>query len=718
MRVSQLLRRGCQLAGVLLLGLATGFGAAAAEGGTGAAADQALAAYFREETTRLSGRCLADIRSQADWTARRELYRRQLLEMLGLWPLPERADLRAVVTGRSEHDGFALERLHFQSLPGLYVTGDLYLPVGQAQPVPAILYVCGHGQVVKNGVSYGNKVAYHQHGIWFARHGYVCLLIDTVQLGEIQGVHHGTYRLGQWWWNARGYTPAGVETWNGMRALDYLASRPEVDRQRLGMTGRSGGGAYTWYVAAVDDRVKVAAPVAGITDLENHIVDGTVEGHCDCMFMVNTYRWDYPQVAALLAPRPLLIANSDKDTIFPLDGVLRVHEQVRRIYQLYGATTNLGLLITEGPHKDTQDLQLPVFRWFNRFLKREDPVIEQAAVKRFEPEQLKVFAALPPDARNTNIQETFVPLAAPAPVPASVDAWRRQRDEWATALRQRSFGGWPAEVTPLNLRLVFSEVSSGLRLQAYDFTSQPGVELRLFVAQRAGLRRPRRIELTVLDETQWRAWVRAFRFAFANELNAGQVPAPARLSVPQDQYLPATDAEAFAEVQTRIASSDAAWAWLLPRGIGLTAWTATPAQIAQLRRRFMLVGQTLDGMRVWDIRRGIEATRAVKGLNRLPLTLVGEADAAVNALLAAVFEPGVVELRLTRLPASFRDGPDYLNVLRVLDVPQAVAMVAERTGVRLLQPQAGDWTYPVQAARHLAWGDDRVWVETGAPASR
>ena len=145
-----------------------------------------------------------------------------------------------------------------------------------------------------------------------------------------------------WWWLCRGYTPAGVEAWNCVRALDYLETRKEVDANRIGVTGRSGGGAYSWWIAAIDERIKVAVPVAGITDLQNHVVDGCVEGHCDCMFIVNTYRWDYPLVAALVAPRPLLISNSDKDTIFPLDGVLRVHEKVRRIYKLYGAEKQPG----------------------------------------------------------------------------------------------------------------------------------------------------------------------------------------------------------------------------------------------------------------------------------------------------------------------------------------------------------------------------------------
>jgi cephalosporin-C deacetylase-like acetyl esterase len=177
-----------------------------------------------------------------DWSARRYALRGQLFEMLGLSPLPERTDLGVVVTGVVEHEEFSVEKLHFQSLPGLYVTANFYLPKTRNGPLPSILYVCGHSRVVKDGVSFGNKAGYQHHGAWFARHGYACLTIDTVQLGEIEGLHHGTYREGLWWWNSRGYTPAGVEAWNSMRAVDYLQSRPEVDPTRMGVTGRSGGG--------------------------------------------------------------------------------------------------------------------------------------------------------------------------------------------------------------------------------------------------------------------------------------------------------------------------------------------------------------------------------------------------------------------------------------------------------------------------------------------
>jgi dienelactone hydrolase len=321
-------------------------------------ADKTLAEYFRAETAKLSNLCLADVKTLDEWKTKREVYRKQLFEMLSLDPLPEKTALAPVITGKVEHEEFTVEKIHYQSKPGLYVTGNLYIPIGLDKPAPTILYVCGHAVGIKNGIRYGNKAPYQHHCAWFARHGYVCFVIDTVHRGEIEGIHHGTYRYKMWWWNSRGYTSAGVEAWNCIRALDYLQTRKEVDKEHIGVTGRSGGGAYSWWLAALDDRIKVSVPVAGITDLQNHIVDGCVEGHCDCMYIVNTYRWDYALVAALVAPRPLLISNSDKDSIFPLDGVVRLHEKVRHIYKLYNVEKNLGLHITEGPHKDTQEMRI------------------------------------------------------------------------------------------------------------------------------------------------------------------------------------------------------------------------------------------------------------------------------------------------------------------------------------------------------------------------
>jgi len=667
----------------------------AAESST-ARGDAMIAEYFRVETARLSDACLADIGSLADWEAKRPEYRRQLLEMLGLDPLPERTDLKAVVTAQTEHDEFIVERLHFQSRPGLYVTGNLYLPRQRQTPLPAVLYVCGHGASKKDGVSFGNKVSYQHHGAWFARHGFVCLTIDTLQMGEIEGIHHGTYRYDMWWWLNRGYTPAGVEAWNCIRALDYLQSRPEVDPQRLGVTGRSGGGAYSWWIAAIDDRIQVAVPVAGITDLENHVVDGCVEGHCDCMYMVNTYRWDYPLVAALVAPRPLLISNTDRDGIFPLDGVVRTYEQVRRIYELYGQRDKLGLQITAGPHRDTQELHIHAFRWMSQHLRGDDSLIEKAAVKFFEPPELKVFETLPEDQENTTIQETFVPAATLPTVPKNAAQWLALRDDWLQALREKSFLAWPADAPPLAVQAVGSAERDGVRFSVYDFDSQLAIRLRLYVAHREGLDKPGSILLNVLDDRAWTEMLAAYRVAFADQLS--------------DETLPDGDVEGFRKIADSISGSDAVLAYVAPRGIGPTAWDPSARKQIQHQRRFYLLGQSLDGMRVWDVRRAAQALRSLDGLKAAPLSMQSCRQMAGVTLYASLFEPDLVQLDLHGLPSTHRDGPFFLNVNRYLDMPQAAATAAERSRLVLHDVNPADWQYARSVADALAWPGEQLQI--------
>lgn len=645
--------------------------------------DRMLVGTFRAETEKLSSRCLTEVKSLADWKDRRDVYRHQLFEMLGLDPLPARGDLKATITLKVERDDFTVENLHFQSSPGLYVTANLYLPKNLSRPAPTVLYLSGHGPVISNGVSYGNKVSYQHHGAWFARNGYVCLVVDTLQLGEILGLHHGTYRENLWWWNSRGYTPAGVEAWNCIRALDYLSTRPEVDTNRFGATGRSGGGAYSWWIAALDERIKAVAPVAGITDLYNHVVDGVVEGHCDCMFTVNTHRWDYPQVAALVAPRPLLIVNTDADSIFPLDGVMRLHSEVRRIYELHHASTNLGLVIAPGPHKDTQDLQVPVFRWFNMHLKGEDPLIEMAAVKLLAPRQLKVFATLPPDAMNTNIHATFVPTAGVPPLPRDRTEWLAQVSRLKQEFKEKSLAGWPSEPGPLRLERKFTQTESGLTLEGFDFDSEPTMRLRLYVLSHAGLDGVKKISLRVLDATQWPREIGALEKVFSDSLVE-----EAKIN---DVRTPGTSS--LATVRKLVTGDSNVTVFFAPRGIGLNAWSVDRRREAHIRRRFMLLGQTLDSMRAWDIKRACQAVRLVPSLHSGELELMASGSMAINAACAGVFEPTVDRLELIAPSSAFAQGPDYLNALRVLDVPQLIALALERCRVSLVCREPGEWDY-------------------------
>lgn len=663
--------------------------------------DRMVAEYFRQETALLAGRCLADIHSLEDWTSRRDEYRRQLGEMLGLDPLPPRTDLKTVVTGKRETQWFTVENLHFQSRPGLYVTGNLYVPKNLDKPAPAVLYVCGHSQVKKNGVSYGNKTAYQHHGGWFARNGYVCLTIDTLQLGEIEGLHHGTYREGMWWWNSRGYTPAGVEAWNCVRALDYLQSRPEVDGERLGVTGRSGGGAYSWWIAALDDRIKVAVPVAGITDLENHVVDGCVEGHCDCMFMVNTYRWDYPQVAALVAPRPLLIANTDSDGIFPLNGVERLHAKVRGIYRLYGADDKLGLQISPGPHKDIQELQVAAFRWFNRFLKGDsESLIENTGVTYFTPEELQVFRdGLPADQINTRIHEQFVPLAETPQMPASKEQWNKLRERWHTALKEKCFRGWPQESVPLNVSEAHAATHDKLVTRAYDFDSQAGVRLRFYVAYDPSHTGARPLNICV---------------GMSHRVNR-EALTKWREALPQDfagMELPEAN-----EVGGESESATAIHVLVLPRGVGRTQWDPSDKKQVQNRRRFMLLGQTLAGMQVWDVCRALEAIRTLAACRSVTdIKVCGKSDMATIVLYAACFAPDDLSLVLDT-PSPGSNAPDFLNVLRYLDLPQVAALAGMKCrSVDIFMRDGGGYDFASTLVQQLGAGS--VVVHTAAQSGR
>ena len=663
--------------GPVALLLLTGHSSAQEPKADYAANRKQLDAYFRDQTKRINDACLAGLTTRADWEAKRPGSRRQFLDMMGLWPLPPRTDLRPVVTGTFTAGAVTVERLHFQSMPGLYVTANLYLPANRAAGarLPAILYVCGHGNVVVNGVSFGSKVHYQYHPAWFAANGYACLILDTVELGEIRGDHHGTHGAKMWWWQSRGYTPAGVELWNAMRALDYLESRPEVDAQRIGLTGRSGGGATSWWVAAADERVKAVVPVAGIADLHAHLneapaprlADGVIAGHCDCMYMVNTYRWDFAQVAALVAPRPLLLGNSDKDDIFPVDGYRRLADKARKVYDLYGAGEKFQLLETTGPHTDTPELHAGINAWMARWLKNDTS--KQAApdlTKRFEPQQLKVFDKLPEPRRNETIHDTFVPAAkfAPPADAATAKAWWADRQpKLKAALAEYVFGGWTKSPPPLNATVAADVTRDGLRLRAIDFTSEPHVPLRLWLATTAAAT-PTEIQVRVLDDDGYAAWCAALGPDFAAALkHTGKLE---------------RNAAEFAKLK----SPHTAFAAVAPRGIGPTRWAAPGSKDdTHIRRRFPLIGQTLDGQRVWDVVRAAEAVR-VPDLKDAKLTLSGRGEAAGLALYAGVFGPPA-DLDLAQLPPSHVAGPVLLNVRRHTDIPEVLALASAGRAVRV-----------------------------------
>ena len=548
-------------------------------------------------------------------------------------------------------DGYVVDMVHYQSRPRLYVTGNLYRPksVKPGERLPAVFYVCGHSYQGRPG----NKTAYQSHGIWFAKHGYVCLVVDSLQLGEIAAIHHGTYREGRWWWHSRGYTPAGVECWNGIRGIDYLISRADVDPQRIAVTGISGGGAATFWIAAADERVKVAVPVSGMADMHSYVTDRVINGHCDCMTFYNTFQWPWTRIAALIAPRPLLFANSDQDVIFPMDANDRVINRLKRVYSLYGASDLVGAAVSMGGHAYRKDLRQAAYRFINMHLKDDprivtdseaDLVAVQGEEKRYpiEPAKLRVFpkdSDLPKDELNTTIDQYFVPMAQVLPPrQGEFDAWRtRLRDE----LLRVTFCGLPARV-PL-AKLVDQVQAGGARLE-----SEPGIEVGIeCVAAMKSAKEIKRVLLVVRNpESKPPAaeWLRSVQ------------------ETGDEVYLCA------------------------PRGVDRTRWTRkNPPNYVE--RSHVLLGRTVDAGRVWDV---AAVARYLYGKHgcKTPVYVLGEGPAGVLAAYAALWEPEIAGAILNKPPLSHMeaDAPALLNVLRVCDIPEVLGMLAPRPVVVYAAP--------------------------------
>ncbi len=637
--------------------------------------DEQLDQYFinkTEEIERITSQQLANI---SDWEAYHRHSRRQLQDMLGLLPWPKKSSLRAKITGTVEHNDFIVQKIHFQSMPGLYVTGNLYLPKKIEQPLPAIIYVCGHATVKKDGYNFGAKVHYQHHPAWFARHGYICLIIDTLQLGEIEGIHHGLHRYDRLWWLSRGFTPAGVEAWNGIRAIDYLISRPEVDRQHIGVTGRSGGGVTSWWIAALDDRITAAVPVAGITDMRNHIIDGCIEGHCDCMFMFNHHRWDFAKVVSLVAPRPTLLSNTDRDPIFPLDGVYRIYREVRPIYESHNAADHFALHVTAGGHQDVQELRIHAFRWFDRHLKNRDELIRKPAERFFTPEELRVFESLPNDEINTKIDRLFIGSAPSLEVALNDQDVPRVKMKWRQDL-DTVFSFWPANDSVFPLTLLNSSTHKNLNLYTYRLSSDDYTTLPVFHFENPHGKFSSKIKIIVIDDRNWSDWGGIMAVVDpGNQL--------------WETLSPLTPERSKA---WQLISQHKHLYLIVRRGTGPARFTGDKFKQTQIRKRFYLLGETLDGMQTWDLRQAINAIVADIPERNPILSVEAQGTTAGQLLYASLYHDSSLELVLDGLPTSHMpNGPHYPRILKYLDIPAALLLASEKHEISIKGENNHKW---------------------------
>jgi len=276
----------------------------------------------------------------------REALAGKVIELLGGFPR-ERCDLEVEVVAEQDRGAYIQRTLRYRSDEWSVVPADLLIPKGlkPGEKRPGLIAQHGHGKGRVSVLEWDETDVHHAFGAEFAKRGFVVLAPDARGFGE-RGEEESRENLNL---ILLGKTIIGLRVWDAMRGFDLLQSLPEVDPERLGMAGLSGGGTVTTFTAALDERVKACCVSGYIASWRGSIM---AMNHCTCNFVpgILEYAENY-DVAGLIAPRALIMEAGDKDPIFPLPAVREAEAKLKEIYQVYDAPEQYELHVFEGEHQ-------------------------------------------------------------------------------------------------------------------------------------------------------------------------------------------------------------------------------------------------------------------------------------------------------------------------------------------------------------------------------
>lgn len=296
-------------------------------------------------------------RGKEEWLDRAARLKKQILVSAGLWPGPAKTPINATIFGKVDRGDHTVEKVYFESLPGVYVTGNLYRPKNVTGKAPAVL--CPHGHWTYGRLENQQLNSGPARAASFARQGYVAFSYDMVGYNDSAAISHRfaaghreniVDREALWSVNL-----LGLQLWNSIRSIDFLLTLPEVDPERIACTGESGGGTQTFLLAAIDDRVKLSAPV--------NMVSFLMQGGSVCENAPNLrIDTNNVEIASLMAPRPMMMVSATGD--WTKNTMTSEYPAVGRIYKLFEAENQLTAIQIDAAHNYNQPSREAVYGWF------------------------------------------------------------------------------------------------------------------------------------------------------------------------------------------------------------------------------------------------------------------------------------------------------------------------------------------------------------------
>ncbi|MCC6587404.1 MAG: acetylxylan esterase [Bryobacterales bacterium] len=598
------------------------------------------------------------IGSSQDLYRHKQQFREKFQRLLG-GPWPERSPLNARVIGTLDFPDYKIEKTIFESYPGFHITANLYLPKKGSAPYPAILFPLGHEGGAKA------HEAWQYVLVSMAKKGYVCLAWDTIGQGERIQMWDDDFKESKARQSTTEHTILGLQTllvgdplarytiYDGLRALDYLSSRPEVDTRRIGVTGNSGGGTHTSYLASLDDRFAAAAPSCYLTNWRRLLETIGPQDAEQCIPPSIAEGLDHPDFVLSFAPKPFLMLTAIRD-FFSIAGARETYQEAARIYDSLGASARFGKFEWDDGHGYNKQRRLAAYRFFGKHLQGTEDTEGEPDVKILLEDELWATKSgqVVTEFRNEETVHSLN-LKRLAQLPA--------RNPSLESIR-RVLGYNPA-TTPVTTRSYGAIERDKFRIEKLTYEPEPGILIPalLYVPAEAG-KRP----AVVLAHSAGKAAANATAEQLARD---GKVV----LSV---------DLRGMGE--TNPIAERPLSDWSRAFGDYNSAMTA------------MLTAKPLVGMRAEDVSRAVDVLRSRPEVDSGAISAYGVEHAAVPVLYAAAFDTRITGVALERMVLSYEAivrgrwhryqwENAVTGALKTFDIPDVVRLMNGRA-VRLIDP--------------------------------